>query len=113
MEINRARNGSVDSSTFSFGVTFTGTDVRGWIRELYRQITDAVSMDGFDGANITTTWNVTELDVRYFFEHSAFLKYPPKYRVKMSAWAFRQAIRLNLVTPSAVDDGVFILSDCK
>ena len=111
MEINRKRNGSLDSVSYTFGVTYTRRDVRDWLRQLFTLLSTGVDIDTVESCNISTQWTVSEPEVRHFFENTVFSHYPQKYRGGMSAWAFRQAVNHNFVKQSAVDDSAYILDD--
>ena len=80
---------STTSDTAELSVSFGAPDVKELLKIYVSSFVEAVS------ENFARTIKEDELSIRHWFENDgrAFLSWPDKWKVQLSAWAFAVAVR--------------------
>ena len=99
---------STTSDTAELSVSFGAPDVKELLKIYVSSFVEAVS------ENFARTIKEDELSIRHWFENDgrAFLSWPDKWKVQLSAWAFAVAVRDKYLIPTVIDPNKYYFADC-
>lgn len=105
MIIRNKRGFRADSNEIALQLSFTVADVRRWVQRMFW-------VEDFPNGRLLEEMELSEGDViqcvANFLEMGT--EFPTKYAQMIGAWAFRVAVREQMLLPSEISEGLYFVS---